>query len=706
MPRDMLNLPVIGRAASVRPESVDLEARTIEIVWTTGATVRRSRWEGWDDIVEYDEELVVSSNSIRLERLQTGGPFLDSHRSYGLANVLGAVVPGSVRIEGGKGYARIALTAATDVAPQVQRILEGTVRNVSVGYVVHEYQITKADGKREHWAAVDWEPMEISAVAMPADAGAQVRAADAAGPAYPCLLVRSQVQTAPEGAHAQESAMPKDNPNPAADDQNAARGDGATETRGSSTGTGNGNAPTGNPPAGTETTPPAPAPETRGAHGDADAAAQRAVAAERERTTGITVLCRRHGLEGEFLDDLVARGVSLQAAREAILDQLAERDPMQGRSLEPARPRDDGSRGTQYRAAVENALLHRVQPGTPLTDAGREFRGLTLMEMARQALERSGVSTRGMGKMELAGAALSQRAVGYHTTGDFPLVLANLGNQTLRAAYAAVPQTFKAWARRATLSDFRPTTRVQISGAPMLEKVPEGAEFTYGTFGEASQQYMLSTYGRIVAFSRQMLINDDLGAFTRVANGFGARASELESDIVYGILLNNPVLSDGVALFHAQHGNLGTAATINEASLMAAELAFAKQVDIDGTAISVRPEYLLVPPGPRALEAKKLLTSTTPGTTADVNVYAGSLTPIVERRLLPTSGQAPWFLAASNALMDTIEYAYLDGEDGVYTETRNGFEVDGLEIKARIDFAAAVVDHRGLYKNPGAAPAA
>ena len=72
MPRDMLNLPVIGRAASVRPDSVNEKDRTLEIIWTTGATVRRARWEGWDDYVEYDEELVVSPNAIRLDRINAG----------------------------------------------------------------------------------------------------------------------------------------------------------------------------------------------------------------------------------------------------------------------------------------------------------------------------------------------------------------------------------------------------------------------------------------------------------------------------------------------------------------------------------------------------------------------------------------------------------------------------------------------------------
>jgi hypothetical protein len=38
----------------------------------------------------------------------------------------------------------------------------------------------------------------------------------------------------------------------------------------------------------------------------------------------------------------------------------------------------------------------------------------------------------------------------------------------------------------------------------------------------------------------------------------------------------------------------------------------------------------------------------------------------------------------------------------VYIETRQGFEVDGVEIKARLDFAAAAIDHRGLQKNTAA----
>jgi hypothetical protein len=685
MPKDTLDLPLIGREAMVRADTIDEAERTIDIIWTTGATVQRARYEGWDDVVEYDEELVVDTTSVRLDRLNSGAPFLDSHRTWGgVANVLGSVVPGSVRVENGQGTAKIRLTSAEDAASAVQRIMERTINKVSVGYRVHRYEITKKDGAREHWRAVDWEPFEISAVAMPADPGASIRSEPSgADHRNPCVIIRRDTPAA-EAASEQEAAMPNENPHAAGGETTAARTDASQQARA------------------TETPATAPAPQAP----VIDAEAIRAE--ERQRSAEIGTLCARHGLDAGFRDQLIRDGVSLDRARGLILDKLVETDPV-GRTAEPApaQARGTGERDVQYREAVTEALMHRHNPGAhQLTANGREFRGLTLLEMARHAIERSGVSTRGMSKMELAGIAFQARAgVGYHSTSDFPAILANVAGKTLRAAYDSTPRTFGAWARRATITDFKPVQRTQLGGAPDLEKVLENGEFQYGTIGEAKEVYALATYGRVVAITRQTLINDDLDAFTRVPAAFGASAADLESDIVYAILSQNPTMGDGTALFHANHGNLGTAAVIGEASLSEAYRKFALQTGLEGRKISILPNYIIVPPGQRSVEARKQVTATTPANTQDVNPYAGRMQVIEEPRLIPGSGQDPWFLAADPSRIDTVEYAYLDGQEGVFTETRMGFEVDGMEIKARHDFAAKAIDWRGLFKNAGAAPA-
>lgn len=685
MPQDILNLPLIGRDAVVRGDTIDEAARTIDIIWTTGATVQRARWEGWDTRVEYDEELAVNAQAIRLGRLNDGAPFLDSHATWGgVRTVLGSVVPGSVRIENGQGSAKIRLTSAPDAAPAIHRILERTINKVSVGYQVHRYEITKPEkvGQREQWRAVDWEPFEISAVAMPADPGASIRS-EPSDPMQrtPCVLVRRDTPAA-VAAFDEEAKMPDK-------DQNTAGGDKA--------------APRHDAPAQARAADPTQAPTITQAP-SVDAEAIRAD--ERARAAEIGTLCARHGLEEGFRDQLIRDGVSLDQARTQILDKLVATDPA-GRTAEPApaQARSSDGRDAQYRDAMTAALMHRHNPAAhPLSIEARDFRGLSLLEMARQALERSGVSTRGMSKMELAGAAFQARA-GFHSTSDFPAILANVAGKTLRASYDSTPRTFGAWARRATITDFKPVQRTQLGGAPDLEKVLESGEFQYGTIGEAKEVYALATYGRIIGITRQTLINDDLDAFTRIPAAFGASAADLESDICYAILMQNPVMGDGKALFHADHGNLGTAAVIGEASLSEAYRKFALQTGIEGRKISILPQYIIVPPGQRSVEARKQVTATTPVSTADVNPYAGRMQVIEEPRLIPASGQDPWFLTADPSRIDTLEYAYLDGQEGVFTETRMGFEVDGMEIKARHDFAAKAIDWRGMYKNAGAAAA-
>ena len=676
MPKDILDLPVFGRDAFVRAESVNEEARTAEVVWTKGAKVRRRRW--FED--DFDEELVVSEEAIRTDRLNNGAPFLNSHNPYSLDSVLGVVVDGSVRIENGQGIATIRFSDREDVEPIWRDIKGGIIRNVSVGYRVHRFEIEKRDGEVELWRAVDWEPLEISAVAIGADPEAQFRSAEGQKDALQSCVVIRHDDPAAGAVNQKEGDMPDKRNNAGGA---AAAGDGV-DTRANNQ------------------APAAPAPQEPVV--DADAVR----AEERTRVSTIMTLCERHGIGSEFSSDLVARGVSLDEARSAILDKLVDQDPDGGRVSEPA-PAQARSAGTQeiaYRDAMSSALMHRHDPAQhALTDGARDFMGLSIMEMARGALERRGISTRGMSKMEVAGTALNMRSGGAHSASDFPAILANVANKTLRAGYAATPRTFQAWARRATITDFKPVSRTQLGGAPDLQKVAENGEFSYGSIGDGKEDYALATYGRIVSITRQVLINDDLDAFTRIPAAFGAAAADLESDIVYAILSGNPKMGDGTALFHANHKNLGTAAIVSEAALAAAYRKFGQQKGLEDRPVSIMPRYLIVPPGSRSVEARKQVTATTPNSTGDVNTFAGRLEVVEEARLIPATGEDPWFLAADPSRIDTVEFAYLDGQEGVYTETRSGFEVDGLEIKARHDFAAKAIDWRGMFKNPGAAPA-
>ena len=196
---------------------------------------------------------------------------------------------------------------------------------------------------------------------------------------------------------------------------------------------------------------------------------------------------------------------------------------------------------------------------------------------------------------------------------------------------------------------------------------------------------------------------------------FGVQAAQLESDLVWGELLSNPNMGDGTALFHASHNNLASAAAFAEAPLGKMRAAMAKQTGIDKkTVLNIRPSYVIVPMDLEIAALKLLQSAYTPAKTDDaVAGVIRNLTPISEPRLdnglvHPVTGgniagsSTAYYLAAAPGATDTIELAYLDGNRGVYTESKMGFNTDGVEIKVRMDAGAKVIDWRAFQKNAGA----
>jgi len=426
-----------------------------------------------------------------------------------------------------------------------------------------------------------------------------------------------------------------------------------------------------------------------------------AVAAERARSAEITTLAQRHNMPADFAAKHIADGTSVEDVRKIVLDEVAKRAEQSRISPRATVLTDEGD---TIRTAVETAILHRANPAAVrLDDAARSWRGMSLLEMGRVFVEETqGVKLRGLGKRELAGVLLGlDRRSGMMSTSDFPQLLANVASKRLRDGYGSARQTWRPFSRQSNAPDFKERAIVQLSGMPEFLKVKEGGEYQSAFLGESVEKYALATYGRIISITRQTLINDDLGAFDRLPTLFGRAAAELESDLVWGVLLNNPKMGDNVDLFHEDHGNLAASGGApSEATVEAAEIAIGAQKDAAGKPLNLAPRFLAVS-RKHKVGAQKLLTAVTASKTGDVNVYQNTMDLIVEDRLYNAGGACPWFIIGDPAQWDTIEYAYLEGEEGLYTEERMGFEVDGIQIKGRLDFAAKAIDHKAFYKNPG-----
>lgn len=675
-------------------DSIDAEARTAEVVFSTGAPVERASWFSGE---RWIETLGLEAKNVRLKRLNNGAPFLNTHSAWNLSDVIGVVEPGSVELTAKRAKATVRFSKREDVEPIWRDVQDGILRNVSVGYRVHKYEVTKEEGKPEIRHAVDWEPYEISAVPIGADDGAKVRSDGEQVATNPCVIITRSMEKErgamePKGTETQLRQV----------DANADGSCPAGYEHGA-----DGRCHLIEAAAGTEPN-------------DRDAGAE----AERKRVQGIIRACRAARLPQSFADKLIADGTELVKAQELVFETMAKNGlPDKGPGQGPSRvaivgddPLENVWRG------IGGALLHRIQPEWfPMDENAKQYRMHSLLRAAEECLEQRGIRTRALSKGDIATLAfggevrLATRG-GLHGIGDFANILADVANKSLRRAYDEAPQTFLPISRRIEASDFKPIKRNQLGEAPQLAKVLPSGEYQRGTIAEGKEQFALATYGKIFGINRAALINDDLDAFGRLTTMFGVSARNLESDLVWAEILRNANMGDGIALFHASHNNLaGAGGAIDVTTLGAGRAAMRNQKGLDGkTYLNISARYLIVPPAKETL-GDQFTTVITPQQGGNVNPFAGRLTVLSEPRLeggvtldqhvpevIAGSGVS-WYLAASpDQAIDIIEYAFLSGDMGPTVESRVGFEVDGLEIKCRHDFAAKVIDFRGLYKNPGA----
>ncbi|MEG3167515.1 Clp protease ClpP [Sphingomonas sp. LB3N6] len=425
------------------------------------------------------------------------------------------------------------------------------------------------------------------------------------------------------------------------------------------------------------------------------------IAAERARASTIRNEVSRARLEPSFGDTLVDEGVTIDTARQRIIDHIATAAP----TITNYSPATIPLAQFQARAdAMSSAIAHRANPRNQLIEGADAFAGRRLVVLARDFLESTGVSTRNMGDVQVAQAVFRYQQpqnAGQHTTADFPALMGNTVGRTLRKAYELAPQTFKPFVRPATVPDFRPVSRVALSDISKMQAVAEGAEYQYATVGDSSEQYVVGKWGQIISITWETIINDDLNAFDRIPMAMGQEAAQVESDVVWAIMLSNPIMNDGKTLFHADHGNLGAAADMTIDSLQAGRTRMRTQKTANGRFLNNAPSFLIA--GPLKEQKANQFTSSNYVATknGDINPeYNRTLTPIIEGRIVDNS----WFLSADpNAQsIDTIEAAHLAGHEGLQTEQRQGFVTDGVEIKGRLVFGAKAIDWRGMDKNPGA----
>ena len=425
-------------------------------------------------------------------------------------------------------------------------------------------------------------------------------------------------------------------------------------------------------------------------------------------TRDVMARCREAKLTLDETSDIIeGAGNDMTKALDLIIATLQSRDPSPAAVTMPTAHVSGGKdEREKFREGATAGLMARAG----LAGGERnEFSGMTLRELARNSLDRSNIRASFSDPLQMIGTAFQPTlAGGHHSTSDFSTVLADVAHKSMLIGHEEADESFEAWTRRGSLTDFKIHNRVDTNLFPSLSEVIEGAEYTYASMTDRGSTIQLATYGRMFSITRQAVINDDLNAFTSVPRKMGRAARRTVGNLVYALVNDNGLMPDGNALFSVAHANLassGGAPTLS--SVDAARVAMALQTDPDGNAtnLNIRPRYALVPVelegSFRSLMDAEIDPASTAGGRGQPN-YVRNLATVISAARLSAASATAWYLAADPSAIDTIEVAYLNGNASPMMEQREGWSVDGVEFKVRLDAGVQVHDFRGLYKDPGA----
>jgi len=294
-----------------------------------------------------------------------------------------------------------------------------------------------------------------------------------------------------------------------------------------------------------------------------------------------------------------------------------------------------------------------------------------------------------------------QAAAGPSTI-SLPGILSNVANKSALQSFLAVPTTWREFCRTRSMNDFKTHTSYRLTANGTFLKVGKDGEIKSAELTEETYSNQLDTYGRRFAFTRQDIINDDLGMLDSIRSLLGRQAALSLEEAVFAVLMDN---SDD--FFHADNANLSNVAlTIDGLSTVAQK--FMDQTDADGKPIILGADRLLVPTS-LAVTAQQLysdlkVVSTDAAKTLEGNPHAGAYRPVPTPYLnsagMPNSDANDWYMFANPADIAAMEVGFLNGVSSPTIESQQAaFEVLGVAFRGYFDFGVAKVDPRAAQKS-------
>lgn len=654
--------------AQVQPSSIDLEARTVDLIAYTGAEVMRYDW--WEG-KRY--RLALDVDSMVLDKLNNGAAFLRDHSAS--TREQEGVIENAWK-EDGQLRVTVRFSKKPSAEELFQDVADRIVRKFSIGVEMPRLVTEEREGELDLVTAFESIPYEVSAVPIPADHGTDTLTGDPRR-IKPPRAGASEESTMSKPA---ESVAPVSTPATGATDAELAAAKAAAKAEGAA--------------------------EERARLDAFNSAASKLGLSLTDAKVGEL---RNSGRPAADLSlELIDLAATRQDAAPTVNGQV------------PANVVVGMEQFDHLREGLHSALFHKASGGrAALTDSGRQFAGRRTAGMFRQFMLAAGgpsgirdLSDVDIIKLGLGNdQALHGRVFGSFSmsTTSLPSILADAMNKRLRMAAREVATPWRSFCRRGDNRDLRAKHIAQFSTGPDLLPVGEGAPYQVGTFTDGAETMTIGKFGRIACYTEEAAINDDLRAFSRIPAALVAAAFRMQRNIVIGLVTSNPNMADGNPVYDAARNNIIAGGSGNPpnspANLDALRVIMAQQLGLGGHPIEAPMDIIFVP---KALElVAQQVTSALVGasSTAENRVPLTTGIQVIADPLLDAASTAVWYGFTDPNMhpeADTIEYGFLEGAEEIQTSTRVGFERDGIDMKVKSYFGAAWADYRYTARNAGA----
>jgi hypothetical protein len=443
----------------------------------------------------------------------------------------------------------------------------------------------------------------------------------------------------------------------------------------------------------------------------ADPVAQmrRRAAAETRRIEAIHALC--HPADGQRYPGVEAQAIEegWDEARTELAVLRASR-PRSPEATGAAQPRNSSPQVFEAIALMASGLPNsRIEAhfAEPVLEAADKLRGVGIQEFCELACGQQ------LPRYRRDAAGWLQAAF---STVSLPGILSNVANKMLLEGYSYVEDAWRKVARVASVNDFKEHARYRMTGSFTFEQVGADGELKHGKLDEQKYGQKAETHGIMFALTRQMIINDDLGAFTDIPRQIGMGAGESIADAVWRLWLSNPQQDDGQNFFSGPHRNFldGAETALSIDALTTAEIVFGEQTKPGGRPLGIPASILLVPTALK-VAAALLMTSmqvnentTTnkpkPATNPHVGKFEVVSSTYLSNTSFPGASGKAWYLLADPNRLPSIEVAFLNGVDRPTVEkTDADFNTLGVQFRGYIDFGVREQDFRGALKVKGEA---